>query len=147
MLAAGGLLRRDRHGQSPGGHQNDHHAGGRVRRRRPFRSSLGGLAMTTLATRTPTLNGKPHLEPAAPPAIEALNISKRFGSLQALSNVSLKRKVLIRAEPTSVLTPDEADEVLGMLREMCTQGGLSVLMITHKFREVMAFCDGVTVLR
>ena len=46
-----------------------------------------------------------------------------------------------------MLTPDEADEVLGMVRRMCEQGRLSVLMITHKFREVMAFCDEVTVLR
>ena len=34
-----------------------------------------------------------------------------------------------------------------MVRGMCEQGRLSVLMITHKFREVMAFCDEVTVLR
>ena len=49
-----------------------------------------------------------------------------------------QRKVLILDEPTSVLTPQEADEVLGMVAAMCTEGRLSVLMITHKFREVMA---------
>ena len=37
--------------------------------------------------------------------------------------------------------------MLGMVRGMCNEGKLSVLMITHKFREVMAFCDEVTVLR
>ncbi len=67
--------------------------------------------------------------------------------VEILKQLYLKRKVMILDEPTSVLTPDEADEVLGMLREMCTAGRLSVLMITHKFREVTAFCDGVTVLR
>src|SRR5439155_1456188 len=67
--------------------------------------------------------------------------------VEILKQLYLRRKVLILDEPTSVLTPDEADEVLGMLRDMCTQGSLSVLMITHKFREVMAFCDEVTVLR
>ncbi|HUN94677.1 MAG TPA: ATP-binding cassette domain-containing protein, partial [Bradyrhizobium sp.] len=50
-------------------------------------------------------------------------------------------------EPTSVLTPAEADEVLGMLREMVVGGELTVLMITHKFREVIAFADDVTILR
>ena len=55
--------------------------------------------------------------------------------------------MLILDEPTSVLTPDEADEVLGMVRGMCSEGKVSVLMISHKFREVMAFCDDVTVLR
>ena len=54
---------------------------------------------------------------------------------------------MILDEPTSVLTPDEADEVLGLLREETKAGHLSVLLITHKFREVMAFTDEVTVLR
>jgi general nucleoside transport system ATP-binding protein len=67
--------------------------------------------------------------------------------VEILKQLYLRRKVLILDEPTSVLTPDEADEMLGMVRGMCEQGRLSVLMITHKFREVMAFCDEVTVLR
>ena len=46
-----------------------------------------------------------------------------------------------------MLTPGEADEVLGLLRGMTQEGELTVLMITHKFREVMAFADDVTVLR
>ncbi len=37
--------------------------------------------------------------------------------------------------------------MLGYLRSMVDTGELSVLLITHKFREVMAFCDEVTVLR
>ena len=67
--------------------------------------------------------------------------------VEILKQLYLHRKVLILDEPTSVLTPQEADEVLGMVRGMCNEGRLSVLMITHKFREVMAFCDEVTVLR
>jgi len=67
--------------------------------------------------------------------------------IEILKQLYLKRKVIILDEPTSVLTPNEADEVLGMVRQMCTDGRLSVLMITHKFREVMGFCDEVSVLR
>ena len=67
--------------------------------------------------------------------------------IEILKQLYLKRKVIILDEPTSVLTPHEADEVLGMVRQMCTDGRLSVLMITHKFREVMAFCDVVSGLR
>ncbi len=66
---------------------------------------------------------------------------------ELLKQLYLQRKVLILDEPTSVLTPDEADEMLGMVRKMCVNGEVSVLIITHKFREVMAFCDEVTVLR
>src|SRR6202012_2649326 len=56
-------------------------------------------------------------------------------------------KLLILDEPTSVLTPQEADEVLGLLRGMVDAGQLSVLLITHKFREVTTYCDEITVLR
>ncbi|MGB3135865.1 MAG: ATP-binding cassette domain-containing protein, partial [Nodosilinea sp.] len=67
--------------------------------------------------------------------------------LEILKQLYLNSRVLILDEPTSVLTPGEADEVLGLLREEVTAGHLSVLMISHKFREVMAFTDEVTVLR
>jgi ABC-type uncharacterized transport system ATPase subunit len=66
---------------------------------------------------------------------------------EILKQLYLKRRFLILDEPTSVLTPGEADEVLGMLRAMVVNDGLTILMITHKFREVMAFADEVTILR
>ena len=56
-------------------------------------------------------------------------------------------RFLILDEPTSVLTPGEADEILGLLKTMTLEKKLSVLLITHKLREVMAFCDEVSVLR
>src|SRR5262245_56458487 len=66
---------------------------------------------------------------------------------EILKQLYLERRFLILDEPTSVLTPGEADEVLGMLRDMVRRNELTVLMITHKFREVMAFADEVTILR
>jgi ABC-type uncharacterized transport system ATPase subunit len=67
--------------------------------------------------------------------------------LEILKQLYTKRRFLILDEPTSVLTPQEADEVLGRLRAMALAGEVSVLMITHKFREVFGVCDDVTVLR
>lgn len=67
--------------------------------------------------------------------------------LEILKQLYLGRRFLILDEPTSVLTPDEADEVLGHVRALCEAGEISVLMITHKFREVTAFADHVSVLR
>ena len=67
--------------------------------------------------------------------------------LEILKQLYLGSRLIILDEPTSVLTPQEADEVLGMLRDMAHAGQISVAMITHKFREVMAFADEVTVLR
>jgi simple sugar transport system ATP-binding protein len=67
--------------------------------------------------------------------------------LEILKLLYLEQRFLILDEPTSVLTPGEADEVLGLLGEMARRGEVSVLMISHKFREVKAFCDSFSVLR
>jgi simple sugar transport system ATP-binding protein len=67
--------------------------------------------------------------------------------LEILKQLYLGTRILILDEPTSVLTPSEADEVLGMLGTMARAKKISVLMITHKFREVTTFADEVTVLR
>jgi simple sugar transport system ATP-binding protein len=67
--------------------------------------------------------------------------------LEICKQLYLKNKVLFLDEPTSVLTPSEADELLTMLKQRTVSGDLTVCMITHKFREVMKFADEVTVLR
>jgi ABC-type uncharacterized transport system ATPase subunit len=67
--------------------------------------------------------------------------------LEILKQLYLGHRFLILDEPTSVLTPAEADETLGHIRRLTEAGELSVLMISHKFREVRAFADDVTVLR
>ena len=67
--------------------------------------------------------------------------------LEILKQLYLKPRLLILDEPTSVLTPQEADEVLGALRERAHAGEVSVIMISHKFREVMEVADDVSVLR
>jgi general nucleoside transport system ATP-binding protein len=67
--------------------------------------------------------------------------------LEILKQLWLDQRFIILDEPTSVLTPSEADEVLGLLRGMTRNGEVTCLMITHKFREVTAFADDVTVLR
>ena len=67
--------------------------------------------------------------------------------LELLKQLYLKPRLLILDEPTSVLTPQEADEVLGHVRAFARSGRCTVIIITHKFREVMAYADDVTVLR
>ena len=67
--------------------------------------------------------------------------------LELLKQLYLRPRLLILDEPTSVLTPQEADEVLAFVRAVARRGECTVLMITHKFREVMAYADEVTVLR
>lgn len=67
--------------------------------------------------------------------------------VEIVKQLLLDTKILFLDEPTSVLTPSEADEVLGKIHEMTQQQDLSVLIITHKFREVMQFADEATILR
>ena len=67
--------------------------------------------------------------------------------LEIIKQLYLGRHFLILDEPTSVLTPGEAQEVLGLVRGMTKRGELTVLMISHKFHEVTAFADEITVLR
>jgi ABC-type uncharacterized transport system ATPase subunit len=67
--------------------------------------------------------------------------------LEILKQLLLRPRLLILDEPTSVLTPQEADEVLGTLAGRAHEGECSILLITHKFREVQDHADEVTVLR
>jgi simple sugar transport system ATP-binding protein len=55
-------------------------------------------------------------------------------------------KVLILDEPTSSLTPQEADVLLAAIKKLSVKG-LAVVFITHKVREVMAIADRITVLK
>ena len=66
--------------------------------------------------------------------------------LEILKALYRGARVLILDEPTAVLTPQETQqlfEVLGVLR----QQGTTIILITHKLKEVMALCDIVTVMR
>jgi general nucleoside transport system ATP-binding protein len=55
-------------------------------------------------------------------------------------------QILILDEPTAVLTPAEADQLFRMLRLLRDQGK-TVILVTHKLREIMAVTDRVTVMR
>jgi simple sugar transport system ATP-binding protein len=67
--------------------------------------------------------------------------------LEIVKQLYLGRSFLVLDEPTSVLTPAEADEMLGLMRGMTERGELTVLMISHKFHEVRKFADTVAILR
>ncbi|BCV22429.1 ABC transporter ATP-binding protein [Moorella sp. Hama-1] len=55
-------------------------------------------------------------------------------------------RLLILDEPTAVLTPQEVEDLFGVLQRL-TEEGITVIFITHKLNEVMAICRRVTVLR
>lgn len=55
-------------------------------------------------------------------------------------------QILILDEPTAVLTPQEADDLFRIMREL-TRRGVSIIFITHKLKEVLAVADRITVMR
>ncbi len=55
-------------------------------------------------------------------------------------------RILILDEPTGVLTPQEADRLFDVVRVL-SGNGVTVLLITHKLREIMAATDQVAVMR
>ena len=66
--------------------------------------------------------------------------------VEILKAVYRGARVLVLDEPTAVLTPQETDSLLEVLRAMVARG-TSMVFISHKLREVMAIADRVTVMR
>ena len=66
--------------------------------------------------------------------------------VELLKLFSREARTLILDEPTSVLAPSEARELMALLRRVANDGG-AVVLVTHKLREALAVADEVTVLR
>ncbi|MCU1545771.1 MAG: transporter ATP-binding protein [Homoserinimonas sp.] len=72
-----------------------------------------------------------------------VGVQQRVEIIKALSRDA---KVLVFDEPTAVLTPQETDELMTIMRQL-KQGGTSIVFITHKLREVRAVADRISVIR
>ncbi len=83
------------------------------------------------------------VNPAA--RVEQLSMGERQ-KVEIVKALYRKARVLILDEPTSVLTPQEGEELFKLLDSM-TEEGKTVVLITHKLPEVMAISQRVTVLR
>jgi simple sugar transport system ATP-binding protein len=66
--------------------------------------------------------------------------------IEILKLLYREANILILDEPTGVLTPQETNNLFGNLRKLRDQGK-TVIFVTHKLREIMAFTDRVTVFR
>ena len=72
-----------------------------------------------------------------------VGVQQRVEIIKALSRDA---EVLILDEPTAVLTPQETDELIAIMRQL-KEAGTSVVFITHKLREVRAVADTISVIR
>ena len=78
-------------------------------------------------------------------AVEDLPVGERQ-RLEILKALVRGARILILDEPTAVLTPQETQQLFATLRRL-RERGTTVLLITHKLKEIMALCDAVTVMR
>ncbi|MGN7312019.1 ABC transporter ATP-binding protein [Alkalicoccobacillus gibsonii] len=109
----------------------------------------------------PTKGGKINLKKAAK---EVAEISKKYGlavdpyakvedisvgmqqRAEILKTLYRGADILIFDEPTAVLTPQEIKELMGIMKTLVAEGK-SIIMITHKLKEIKAICDRCTVIR
>ena len=105
----------------------------------------GLLNLDGARTMVRTLSEKHGLAVDPDSEVEDLTVGtqQRVEILKALSR---QVDLLILDEPTAVLTPQETDELLGVMKELAASG-TSIVFITHKLREVLAVSDRVYVLR
>ena len=105
----------------------------------------GVLDLDSARTMVRTLSEKHGLRVDPDAEIEDLPVGSQQ-RVEILKALSRQVDLLILDEPTAVLTPQETDELLGVMKELAASG-TSIVFITHKLREVLAVSDRVYVLR
>ncbi|MCA9979283.1 MAG: ATP-binding cassette domain-containing protein, partial [Anaerolineales bacterium] len=103
------------------------------------------LDVKTVADKIRKLSKAHNLEVNPNAIVEDLpvGIQQRVEIIKALYRDA---RILVLDEPTAVLTPQEADDLFVIMRQL-TQQGVSIIFITHKLREVLAVADSITVMR
>src|SRR5215831_9042227 len=77
--------------------------------------------------------------------VEELPVGERQ-RLEILKALYRGARILILDEPTAVLTPQETEQLFATLRQLRARG-TTILLITHKLKEIIALTDAVTVMR
>jgi ABC-type uncharacterized transport system ATPase subunit len=77
--------------------------------------------------------------------VSTLSVGERQ-RIEIVRALLLNPSLLIMDEPTSVLTPQEVDQLFDVLR-LLAQQGCAILYISHKLHEIKALCDTATILR
>ncbi len=103
------------------------------------------LDQKTVAKRVRELSQQYNLEidPEAVVGQLPVGVQQRVEIVKALYR---NAQILILDEPTAVLTPQEADDLFVIMRQL-TERGVSIIFITHKLKEVIAVADRITAMR
>ena len=104
-----------------------------------------GPAREQVRARLQTLMQDTGLQVRLDCAVEDLPVGERQ-RLEILKALYRGARILILDEPTAVLTPQETEALFVTLRRL-RDAGTTLILITHKLKEIMAVCDAVTVMR
>jgi simple sugar transport system ATP-binding protein len=109
------------------------------------KSKFGIMSFAEMKTKIKKLSDefKFDLDPDAVIEDLPVGVQQRIEIIKALM---YDAKVLILDEPTAVLTPQETDELLNVMKILKSRG-TSIIFITHKLREVRAVADKITIIR
>ena len=66
--------------------------------------------------------------------------------VEILKTLYREARILVLDEPTAVLTPQETEDLFGVLKELVADG-LSIILITHKLGELLGVSDEITIIR
>ena len=94
------------------------------------------------------------IDTIAASGIELPDVRRRAGELsvgeksklELIKAIARKPRLLVLDEPTSVLTPREAEELFAVIRTLSV-GGTTILFISHKLPEVLAIAQRIVVMR
>ena len=109
------------------------------------KSKFGIMSLAEIKTKIKKLSDEFKFEINPDAIIEDLpvGVQQRVEIVKALM---YDAKVLILDEPTAVLTPQETDELLNVMKVLKSKG-TSIIFITHKLREVKEVADKITIIR
>jgi len=109
------------------------------------RNSFGNLNMRAAQKRVTELSEAYGLAVDPDAKIETISVGMQQ-RVEILKILYRNADILIFDEPTSVLTPQEIDELLAIFRRLKAEGK-TILFITHKLKEIKAAADRCTILR
>jgi simple sugar transport system ATP-binding protein len=109
------------------------------------RGPLGALDRGAARERIVEISERHGLKVDPDALVEDLPVGVRQ-RVEILKTLYRKSDVLILDEPSAVLTPQETEELVAVMRSL-VEGGTSIVFITHKLNEVLEVTDRITVLR
>lgn len=112
---------------------------------RELRTPLGLLDRRAMRSRTAAIFKRLGIAIAPDLPVESLSVAQQQ-FVEIAKALALEARILVLDEPTATLTPDEAEHLFSVMRDLQLMG-VGMVFISHHMEEIFSVCDTVTVLR